>query len=117
MLYNTTKNNDCFIYLLIFEQKIKTYFIMKTQENKDRIKELVIEMINDSNNAMLKKIDRVLNSGCIDVEAWSEEFGKMITPKCIVIALLESEAGQYSAKGTSFEKRVSKEVKNIKMFI
>lgn len=32
MLYNTTKNNDCLVYLLIFEQKIKTYFIMKTQE-------------------------------------------------------------------------------------
>lgn len=30
MLYNTTKNNDCLVYLLIFEQKIKTYFIMKT---------------------------------------------------------------------------------------
>jgi len=41
----------------------------------------------------------------------------MILPKCIVIALLQNESRQYSGRGTSFEKRVKREVKNISYFL
>jgi len=41
----------------------------------------------------------------------------MILPKCIVVAVLESEADQYKATGTSFEKEVKKEVRNLRCFI
>lgn len=41
----------------------------------------------------------------------------MIIPRCIIMAILEHESQQYSAKGTSYEKRIKKEVKNIQYFI
>jgi hypothetical protein len=41
----------------------------------------------------------------------------MILPKCIVTAILQNESTQYEAKGTSFEKHVKKEAKNICSFL
>lgn len=41
----------------------------------------------------------------------------MILPKCIVTALLQNESRQYEGKGTSFEKTVKREVKNITYFL
>ena len=41
----------------------------------------------------------------------------MIIPKVIVAALMESEATQYNARGTSFEKKIKKEVKNLRYFL
>jgi hypothetical protein len=86
-------------------------------QNKEKIKKLVIEMLNESLTDINKKLDHVLNSGAIDVEGWNENNAPMITPKTILAALLENEALQYYAKGTSFETRVKKEIKNIKLFI
>lgn len=88
---------------------------MKT--NKEQIAELVKEMLNNSHEAMLKKIDKVLNSGCVDVGSWSRDNSPMILPKCIVTAILQDEATQYEARGTSFEKQIKKKVKNIRYFL
>lgn len=85
--------------------------------NKQKIRKLALEMLNDSHKAMVKKLDRVLDYGCIDIHEWSEDDAPMILPKCIVTALLESESMQYSASGTSYARRVKKEVKNIRMFV
>jgi hypothetical protein len=41
----------------------------------------------------------------------------MIIPKCITTALLEQECTQWDASGTSFEKQIKKEVKNIRYFL
>lgn len=90
---------------------------MKKQDKKVKIKSLVSEMLNDSLNAMLNKIDKVLESGAVDVDGWDETHNSMILPKCIVTAILQNESMQYEAKGTSFEKQVKKEVKNIRYFI
>lgn len=86
-------------------------------QNKEKIKNLVIEMLNESLTDINKKLDHVLNSGAVDVEGWDEKTAPMITPKTILAALLENEAAQYYAKGTSFEKQVKKEIKNIKYFL
>ena len=43
------------------------------KNNKEQIAELVKEMLNESHEAMIKKIDKVLNSGCVDVESWSKD--------------------------------------------
>mgnify|MGYP003338283452 CR=1 FL=1 len=83
-------------------------------EKKEKIKSLVIDMLKESNNAMIKKIDKLLTSGAIDIDNWDE---RMILPKCIVTALLQDESTQYEGKGTSFEKQVKKEVKNLKYFL
>lgn len=87
------------------------------KSNKEKIAELVKEMLNESHELMIKKIDKVLNSGCVDVESWSEDNSPMILPKCIVTAILQHESTQYEGKGTSFEKQVKKEVKNIRYFL
>lgn len=90
---------------------------MTNLQKKRKIKSLVKEMLKESHKAMIGKIDRTLNSGAIDIDAWSESYAPMILPKCIVIALLQNESRQYSGRGTSFEKRVKREVKNISYFL
>ena len=90
---------------------------MTTQDKKNKIKALVTDMLNQSHEAMVKKIDRAINSGAIDIDSWSESNNPMILPKCITIALLEDESTQYNGSGTAFEKEVKKEVRNIRCFI
>lgn len=66
---------------------------------------------------MIKKVEKALNSGAIDIDKWDEVNSKMMLPKCIVSAILKNEAYQYEAKGCSFEKKVKKDIKNIQYFI
>lgn len=87
------------------------------KSNKEHIAELVKDILTESHKAMLKKIDKVLNSGYVDTESWSKDSSPMILPKCIVTAILQNESTQYEAKGTSFEKHVKKEAKNICSFL
>jgi hypothetical protein len=86
-------------------------------EKKEQIAELVKELLNESHKSMLENIDKVLNSGCIDVESWDKENSPMILPKCIATAILKRESMQYEGKGTSFEKQIKKEVNNIRYFL
>lgn len=90
---------------------------MNTQEKRARVKQLVTNMLNESHEAMLKKIDKALNSGAIDIDLWNEKDNPMILPKCIVTAVLQNESTQYLATGTSFEKLVKAEAKNIQYFL
>jgi len=85
--------------------------------NKEAIKALVVEMLTNSHNEMLVKVDKVLSSGCVDTDSWDTTNAPMILPKCIVTAILQEESGQYTCKGTSFEKRIKKEVSNIRAFL
>lgn len=87
------------------------------ETKKEKIRSLVVEMLNESHEAMIKNVEKALNSGAIDTEQWGERTNKMIIPKCIVTAILQKEAEQYEGKGTSFEKQVKREVKNIRYFI
>lgn len=87
------------------------------ETKKEKIRSLVIEMLNESHEAMIKNVEKALNSGAIDTEQWDERTNKMIIPKCIVTAILQKESEQYEGKGTSFEKQVKREVKNIRYFI
>lgn len=88
-------------------------------EQKEKIKALVIELLNTSHEAMINKIDRALNCGALDIENWDEKTSPMILPKTIATAILESESTQYSAsaRGTSFERRIKRDVKNLRYFI
>jgi hypothetical protein len=43
-------------------------------ENKEKVKALVIEMLNDSHKAMLKKLETILNSDSIDLDNWNEKY-------------------------------------------
>jgi hypothetical protein len=87
--------------------------IVEMKSSKETIEILVNEMLDDAFNAIKKKVTKAINSGGLDVDSWDENVNKMILPKTIVIALLEDEAEQYKGKGTSFEKKVAKDVKNV----
>lgn len=90
---------------------------MNKSEKQKKIKELVVDMLNKSHEAMLKKVDTALNSGAIDIDAWGEDAMPMILPKCIVTAILQLESTQHDGQGSSFERQIKKEVKNIRYFI
>ncbi len=90
---------------------------MNTQEKKDKLKELVTDMLIQSHQEALKNVDRALNSSAIDIDSWDNEQAPMILPKCIVTAILQKESEQYSAAGTSYQRKVKKEVRNIRYFI
>lgn len=86
-------------------------------DNKVKIKNLVNSMLHDSYLDMIEKVDKAINSSAIDTEAWDENKNSMILPKIITLALLENATIRYSPRGTSFERHIKKEVKNLKMFI
>lgn len=84
---------------------------------KEKIKELAADMLKQSYQAMLKKIDIALNSGAIDIDNWDEKSSPMIIPKSIVCAILESEIHQYDGNRTGIEKQIKKQVRNIRYFL
>ena len=84
---------------------------------KEKIKELVKDMLIESHQKAMKNIDKVLNSSCVDIDGWDEKCAPMVLPKTILTAILENEARQYTARGTSHEKQMKKDVRNIHYFI
>lgn len=90
---------------------------MTTEEKKDAIKHHVIDMINESGRAMIDKIDSALNCGALDIDSWDKDDKPMIIPHVVISALLQREINQHSGKGTSYEKKVKKELKNLSYFI
>ena len=91
---------------------------MTVTQKKAQIKKHVSDMIDESAKAMKGELlTRLFNSGCLDISSWEPDCNPMILPKAITIALLQHESEQYSARGTSFEKPMKKEVKNIRYFL
>ena len=90
---------------------------MTHKQKQALIKKYVKEMLKDSHKSMVANIDKVFSSGAIDIDSWNNNSSPMIIPKCIVTALLEKESTQYSGSGTSFEKQIKKEVRNIRYFV
>jgi hypothetical protein len=88
---------------------------MKTK--REQIKELVIDMLNESHKAMIRNVDKALDSGAVDIDGWDRSNSPMILPKCIIMAILQQESTQYDAWGTGIERRVRKEVRNIRYFL
>lgn len=88
-------------------------------ENKEKVKALVIEMLNDSHKAMLKKLETILNNtDVIDLENWDEKNAPMLLPKMIVTALLESDSKQYSLpKNYPNARQLKQQIKNISYII
>lgn len=89
----------------------------KTYNNKTHIREHALMMLSQSYEAAIKNIDKALNSGAIDIDAWDKDNNPMLIPKAIVIAVLTEEVEQHSAEGTSFAKQVKKDAKNIGYYL
>ena len=83
------------------------------KSKKQKIKELVKDMLIESHKKALESIDKALNSGCVDIDGWDEENAPMILPKCILTAILEDEARQYTARGTKYEKQMKKTISSM----
>lgn len=90
---------------------------MTTADKKQKIRDKAIEMLRLSLAAQILLVDKALTSGAIDIDAWDENSEPMITPKVIVVSVLESEADQYKCQGTRFEKKMNKDIKNLKYFL
>lgn len=93
---------------------------MVTKSNykqKREIKRLVKELLKKSHDDMISNIDKVLNSGCIDIDHYNQNHGPYVLPKIITTALLQQESTSWDGTGTGLEKIVKKEVKNIRYFI
>jgi hypothetical protein len=99
------------------KQIISTSLNESTYSKKDKVKSLVIGMLEQSYEAMLEKVDKVIDSDAIDIDGWDDTMNPMFLPKAIIAAILHNESAQYEGRGTSFEKEIKKEVRNIRYFI
>lgn len=90
---------------------------MTREEKRETIKMHAKDMLNTSFLEMLKKIDKALNSGAINIEDWDEKNAPMYIPKVMLNAILQDEATQYDGRGTSIERKIKKDVKNIMYYI
>lgn len=93
---------------------------MNTERLKQaRVHSLVKQMLKQSHETMLEKVDKLLKSNALfeDIEKWKEDDAPMVLPKCIVAAVLDTEVYQYSAVGTSFEKKIKKKTKQIRYYL
>ena len=90
---------------------------MSNKEKKEAIKNMVNNMLTNSLESMQKNMERVLNSGCIDIEEWDGETNPYIMPRNILAALLKEEMNQYSLVGTCFERESKKQVAIIYSFL
>lgn len=82
------------------------------------LKSLILEHLEyDYRDMRDRVVNRVLNSGAIDVDGWNPEYNRMILVHSVLIALFDSSADNRKATGTSFEKEVKSNVKNIRCFV
>jgi len=86
---------------------------------KTQIKIITLELLGKAYKDMQKHVNKVLSSGCIDIDGWDPNVGQYTIPKRILLAILEDQARAWFPyrTGTSFERETKKEVKNIRRFI
>lgn len=90
---------------------------MNYEDKKDKVREIATRLLAQSQAEMLAKVEKAINSGAVDIDGWDEGCNPMILPKSIVSAVLQYESGQYDCAGTSFEKEVKRNVKNLRHFL
>lgn len=90
---------------------------MKTATKEKKIKALVKGMLKESYRKADQKIDKAIRSGALNIEDWTPDNAPMVLPKIILTAILEDEARQYTGRGTCYEKKVKKEVRNLRYFL
>lgn len=86
-------------------------------DNKEMIKLHCNNILDLHIEDIRERINRVVNSGCIDVDNWNDNINPMLLPKAILSAIYSDYAESISGKGTCFEKSQKKEINNIKLFL
>lgn len=89
------------------------------ENNKQKVKELSMEILSYIVSEMEKDIDRAINSGALDISKWDENVKPMVIPKSIVLVLITKQTYNttLNGKNTSLEKLVKSNVKNLLNFI
>ncbi len=77
---------------------------------KEELIQKINELIKPNNSEMLGKIDIILNSNCIDLDDYDNNY---LLPKIIFTALLIDASEKYEP----FGKEAKKEVRNILKFL
>ena len=54
---------------------------MTTEEKKTKIRELTVSMLQQAHEAMLRNIDKALDSRAIDIDGWEPDSNPMIVPR------------------------------------
>lgn len=89
----------------------------KDKTKKEKIIHITKKILNNIRKEQDEYIEKIINSGCIDIDSWDENNTPMILPKAMCIAMLREAINQIDCRGTSFEKQVKKEAANIHLFL
>lgn len=80
--------------------------------NSEKIQKIVNNMLENAFKHIREKISTAVQAA--DITEWDEDNNPYVIPKGIIIALLNNEAEQYCAKGTSHEKQIKKIKEQVK---
>jgi len=86
-------------------------------DKKEQIKVITFDLLAESFNHMVEKIDKAIASGALDIDSFDPKKDRYIIPNIIARAILEDEVSTYEFKGTRYEKIIRKQVKNLKLFL
>ena len=77
---------------------------------KTQLKKKIKELIKQSNKSMIKNLDKIINSGAIDLTQYENNY---ILPKICICALFKEERFQYKP----LSNKARKELKNLEYFL
>lgn len=83
---------------------------MKTQDKKQVLRYQTRRLIDNAAGKMKQDLDKVLNSGCIDIDSYNGDF---YLPKIILAALARTASDSYAP----VTKEGREELENISKFI
>lgn len=88
------------------------------ETKKEKLKKLTNEVLKGAYEAMLAQVDKCIESGALDIDSWDpDKDGFMLLPKIITVALMDIERDQYTARGTSHDRFVRKQISNLKYYL
>ena len=83
------------------------------ENNTKKLEKIVNDMLDNAFRHIKANVAKAVQAA--EITEWDEDNNPYVIPKGIIIALLNNEADQYCAKGTSHEKQIKKikvQVKN-----
>lgn len=81
---------------------------------KKEVRKKTRELIQYTSKWMRRDLEKVLSSGCINLNNWESNY---LLPKTIMLALHQEQMRNYDGRGTSYERKIKKEAKNIYLHI
>lgn len=89
---------------------------MTRKQKEKAVRKLTYAILYEAYLSAREAVSRAVNSGAINIDSYDENH-RMVLPKSIAAAVLEIEVRPLKGIGTSYERQVKKNIKNIKHFI